>query len=445
MRETEMTFKSKALAGAAVVALLGMTQAAQAQVEVNWWHAMGGELGDRVNEIAEGFNASQDDYQVNAVYRGNYTETMTAAIAAFRAREQPHIVQVFEVGTASMMAAEGAIYPVYQLMEEHGVDWDPSVYLAAVAGYYADPNGNMLSMPFNSSTPVLYYNKDAFEAAGLDPEQAPETWDDLVAASEAMIEAGATECGFTTGWQSWVQIENFSALHNVPLSTHANGFESLETEFQFNSDLHKRHIGNMEAWQEDRIFEYGGRRSDSRPKFLSGECGVYMDSSGSYAAVSAGADFEFGVGMLPYYDDVEGAPQNSIIGGATLWVLEGHDAEEYEGVAAFFQYLSSPEVQASWHQDTGYLPITYSAYELSQEQGFYDENPGTDVSIKQMTLNDPTDNSRGLRLGNFVQIRDVINEELEEVWSGNKSSDEALEAAAERGNALLRQFEEDNS
>jgi len=440
-----MSFRAKALAAGAALALVGTAAGANAQTEINWWHAMGGELGDRLNELAEGFNESQSDYVVRPTYRGDYTETMTAAIAAFRAREQPHIVQVFEVGTASMMAAKGAIYPVYQLMEEHGIDWDPEVYLPTVVGYYADPEGNMLSMPFNSSTPVLYYNKDAFAEAGLDPEQPPRTWDELAEFSRAIIDAGAAECGFTTGWQSWVQLENFSALHNVPFSTHANGFESLETEFKFDSDLHKRHIGNMADWQEENIFQYGGRRSDGRPKFLSGECAIYMDSSGSYAAAEAGADFDFGVGMLPYYDDVEGAPQNSIIGGATLWVLQGHDSEDYEGVAAFFQYLSSPEVQAQWHQQTGYLPITLEAYHLSQEQGFYDEKPGTDTSIKQLTMNDPTENSRGLRLGNFVQIRDVINEELEEIWNGNKSPEQALEDARRRGNELLRQFEQDNS
>lgn len=440
-----MSLKAKALAATAVLALTATAGGAHAQVEINWWHAMGGELGDRLNEIAAGFNESQSDYTVVPVYRGNYTETMTAAIAAFRARQQPHIVQVFEVGTASMMAAEGAIYPVYRLMEEHGIDWDPDVYLPAVVGYYSDAEGNILSLPFNSSTPVLYYNKDAFAEAGLDPEQPPRTWDELVEASRTMIEAGSADCGFTTGWPSWLHLENFSALHNVPLATHANGFESLATEFRFDSDLHKRHIGNMAAWQQENIFQYGGRRSDSRPKFLSGECAMYMDSSGSYAAVKAGADFEFGVGMLPYYDDVEGAPQNSIIGGATLWVLQGHSDEEYEGVAAFFQYLSQPEVQARWHQETGYLPITLEAYQLSEEQGFYEEDPGTDVSIKQLTLNDPTEHSRGLRLGNFVQIRDVINEELEEVWSGNKTAEQALEDAVRRGNELLRQFERDNS
>lgn len=424
--------------------LLGMSTA-QAQTTIEFWHAMGGELGERTREIAEGFNASQSEYRVNAVYKGNYTETMTAAIAAFRARQQPHIVQVFEVGTASMMAAAGAIYPVHRLMEESGLEWDPAVYLPAVVGYYTDPDGNMLSMPFNSSTPVMYYNKEVFAAAGLDPDNPPRTWAELEAAAERVLESGAAECGFTTAWQSWVQLENFSALHNVPFATLANGFEGLGTELAFNSDLHVRHIGNMAEWQQSGIFSYGGRRGDPGPKFFSGECAMYMQSSAGLAAVSANSDFEFGVAMLPYYDDVEGTPQNSIIGGATLWVLQGKAPEEYVGVAAFFNYLSEPEVQADWHQVTGYLPITETAYELSQEQGYYDENPGTDTSIKQMTLNPPTENSLGLRLGNFVQIRDILNEELEEIWSGNKSAQQGLDDAVRRGNALLRQFEADNS
>jgi len=311
-----MTFTRTLLAASTAMILVAGATSAQAQpVEIDFWHAMGGELGDRTQEVVDGFNASQDEFRVNAVYRGNYTETLTSAIAAFRAGEQPNLVQVFEVGTASMMAAEGAIYPVYQLMQEHGRDWDPSVYLPSVVGYYADPDGNMLSMPFNSSTPVMYYNRDAMEAAGLDPDAPPATWGELAEMSRTIIEAGAAECGFTTGWQSWVQLENFSALHNVPFATNANGFEGLDTEFAFNSDLHKRHIANMQEWQGEDVFRYAGRRSDSAPAFYNGECAFYMNSSAAQAGVEANTEFDFGVAMLPYYDDVAGAPQNSIIGG----------------------------------------------------------------------------------------------------------------------------------
>ncbi|MFP4125282.1 MAG: sn-glycerol-3-phosphate ABC transporter substrate-binding protein UgpB [Alphaproteobacteria bacterium] len=432
------------LATVAAVALTGAATGAAAQTEVVWWHAMGGELGEKVQEIADGFNAGQDDYVVVPEYKGDYTETMTAAIAAFRAGRQPHIVQVFEVGTATMMAAEGAIYPVHQLMADAGEPFDPEDYLAAVVGYYTTTDGRMLSMPFNSSTPVLYYNKDQFEEAGLDPDSPPETWDEMSAAIDALQESGV-ECGLTTGWQSWVHLENFSAWHDVPLGTLENGFGGLATELVFDETAAVDHIAMLAEWQESKKFDYGGRRSDALPKFYSGECAFYTGSSASYAGVRANVDFDFGLGMLPYHADIEGAPQNSIIGGATLWPLAGHDEGDYAGVAEFFTHLSSPEVQAEWHQSTGYLPITYAAYELSQSQGFYEENPGTDTSIRQMTLNEPTANSKGLRFGNFVQIRDIINEELEAVWAGDKSADAALDAAVNRGNELLRQFEADNS
>ena len=440
-----MKLKRSVAFAAAFSASTVLATAAFAQTEVQWWHAMGGALGEKLNKIADDFNASQSDYKITPVYKGNYTETLTAAIAAFRAKENPAIVQVFEVGTATMMAAEGAIYPVYELMADAGEPFDPDDYLASVTGYYTDTEGNMLSMPFNSSTPVLYYNKDLFKKAGLDPETPPQTWPELADMAQTIIDSNAATCGFTTGWQSWVQLENFSALHNVSFASKANGFGGFDTELAFNSPLHVTHVQSLADWKKDGVFKYGGRRSDSAPLFYSGECAMYMNSSAAYAGVSANAkDFEFGVGMLPYWPQVDGAPQNSIIGGATLWVLQGRPEDEYKGVAKFFSYLSSPEVQAWWHQATGYLPITSASYELSKKQGFYDENPGTDTSIKQMTLNPPTENSKGLRLGNFVQIRDIINEELETVWAGEKTAKEALDRAVARGNDLLREFEAAN-
>jgi sn-glycerol 3-phosphate transport system substrate-binding protein len=426
----------------AVALGVGLGTGAAGAAEIQWWHAMGGRLGEKVNELAAGFNESQSEHVVTPVYKGNYTETMTAAIAAFRAGEQPEIVQVFEVGTATMMAAEGAIYPVYQLMADTGQEWDPDAYLPAVVGYYTTPDGQMLSLPFNSSTPVLYYNKDAFAAAGLDPDSPPKTWPELEGAARALVESGAAQCGFTTDWQSWIQLENFSAWHDVPFATEENGFGGLDTELVFNSPLHVQHIQTLADWQADKLFSYGGRRNEATAKFTSGECAMLTESSAGYAGVKGTAEFAFGVSTLPYWPEVAGAPQNTIIGGASLWVLAGHEPAQYEAVAAFFDYLSSPEVQADWHQFSGYLPITTAAYELTEAQGFYDKNPGTDVAIKQMTGKAPTANSKGLRLGNFVQIRDIINEELEAVWAGDKTAQEGLDAAVERGNVLLRKFEE---
>ena len=432
---------------ASTVALIASLTAAQAQTDIQWWHAMGGELGTKLEEIVKGFNESQDEYNVMPSYKGTYPETMTAAIAAFRAKEQPAIVQVFEVGTGTMMAAEGAIVPVYQLMQDNDVAFDPEAFLPAVVGYYTDTDGNMLSMPFNSSTPILYYNKDVFEKAGLDPEQPPKTWGEMEEFSKKIMESGAASCGFTTGWISWIQTENFSAWHNQPIGTNQNGFGGLDSELTVNGPAQVQHWGTLKKWADEGIFKYGGPvgGDNAPPMFYSQECAMIMNSSASRAGVMANAqDFEVGFGMLPYYDDIEGAPQNSIIGGATLWVLSGKSDEEYAGTAKFFEYLSSPEVQADWHQFSGYLPITQAAYDLGKEQNYYSENPGAEVGLQQITLNAPTENSKGLRFGNYVQIRGIIDEEFEQLLSGAKDAQGALDGVVERGNKLIQEFAAQN-
>ena len=429
-----MSWKTISLSAAALAASASISFA---QAEIHWWHAMGGTNGERVDKIAADFNASQSDYKVVPTYKGNYTETMTAAVAAFRAKEHPHLVQVFEVGTATMMAAEGAIYPVEKLMSDAGEPFEKADYLPAVISYYQTPDGELLSMPFNSSTPVLWYNADALAAAGVEP---PQTWEEVKAAAKALVDSGM-DCGLSFGWQSWVMIENYSAWHNLAIGTKENGFAGFDTEFTFNNDKVAARLDDIASMTNGNLFKYGGRRGDSLPLFTNGECGMWMNSSAYYGSIKSQAKFKFGQTMLPLDTTLAEAPQNSIIGGATLWALAGHDADEYKGLAKFLNYMSSPDVQAWWHQETGYVPITTAAYELSKTQGFYDSNPGTDTAIKQLSLNKPTPNSRGLRFGNFVQVRDVINEEMEALWAGDKSASEALNTAVERGNALLRKFE----
>ncbi|MDP3896647.1 MAG: sn-glycerol-3-phosphate ABC transporter substrate-binding protein UgpB [Mesorhizobium sp.] len=420
---------------------------AEAKTQIQWWHAMGGELGKKLEEVAAGFNASQADYEIVPVFKGTYPETLTAAIAAFRAKEQPAIVQVFEVGTGTMMAAKGAVYPVYKLMADHGEVFEKSAYLPSVVGYYSDADGNILSMPFNSSTPILYYNKDVFKKAGLDPEVAPKTWAEVESFSKKILDSGAAKCGFTSGWITWVQLENFSAIHDKPFGTLANGFGGLGTEFTFNGELQARHWDNLKKWQDAGIFKYGGPvgGADAPPLFYSQECAIYMNSSASRAGVVNNAkDFQVGFAPLPYYDDAIASPMNSIIGGATLWTLTGRPEDEYKGAAKFFSYLSKPEVQADWHQATGYLPITNAAYELGKTQGYYEKNPGADISIKQMTRTEPSENSKGVRFGNLVQVRDAVDNEFQALLAGKKTAKEALDAAVVAGNQILRDFEAAN-
>ncbi|SFO05372.1 carbohydrate ABC transporter substrate-binding protein, CUT1 family [Roseovarius lutimaris] len=417
--------------------------AAMAETEIELWHAFTGRLGELVAAQVESFNNGQSDYTVVATHKGNYSETLNAGIAAFRAGEQPQILMVFEVGTATMMAAEGAIKPIYQVMSEADAEFDQDAFIGAVKGYYTTANGEMLSLPFNSSTPVLWVNRDALDGAGIDPDTDLSTWQNVDAVLDKLKDAGH-DCPLTTAWQSWIHLENLSAYHDVPFATKDNGFAGLDTELALNGPVQVQHISQMGEWADEGKFIYAGRRNEGGANFRAGECALFTESSAGYAGIKAEAQFDFDVRPLPYWEGVKGAPQNTIIGGASLWVMAGHDAEEYEGVAAFLNFLSSVDVQAKWHQDTGYLPITIAAGEKTRADGFYDANPGTDVAVIQMTAKQPTANSKGLRLGSFDQIRGIIDEELEAVWSGDKDAQAALDSAVTRGNQLLRRFEQAN-
>src|SRR5437016_7118134 len=423
---------------AIVLALACAATTAQAVTEIQWWHSMTGANNDRVNALAKRFSDSQTDYRVNAAYKGSYPESMAAAIAAYRAGNAPHILQVFDVGTGTMMASKGAIKPVYEVMAEAGEKFDPKIYVPAVAGYYTNAKGQMLSFPFNSSTTVFWYNKDAFEKAGLDPNRAPQTWPEVVGAM-AKLKASGHACPFTTGWQTWTQLESFSAWHNVPFLTKENGFGGLDAKLVFNGPVQVRHNENMQDWIKKGYFIYGGRKNEPEAKFYSGECAMLTTSSAAYGTIKQNAKFKFVESTLPYYADVPGTPQNTIIGGASLWIMGGKSKDEYKAVAKFLSFLSRPDVQAEFHQATGYLPITMAAYELTKQSGFYEKNPGTDVAVKQMIVK-TTDKSRGIRLGNFVQIRDIIDEELESVWSGKKEAKAALDEAVRRGNEQIDKF-----
>ncbi len=412
-----------------------------APVEIQWWHAMTGANNDRVNQLVDGFNASQSDYKVVATFKSNdYTELMNQTIAAYRAGNAPHITQVFEVGTATMMAAKGAIKPVYELMAEAGEKFDPNVYLPAIKAYYSTAQGKMLSMPFNSSTPIFYYNKDAFAKAGLDPEKAPKTWPEVIDAAKK-VRASGHACGLTTAWVTWTQMETFSAWHNIPFGTKANGFGGFDTEFKFNNPTIVKHFETLNDLQKDGTFKYGGRTTQPEGLFLSGECAMIMTSSGFLGNAIKNAKFNFATGMLPYYPDVAGAPQNSIIGGATLWVMGGKKAPEYKGVAKFFTYLSQLDVQIVNHQQTGYLPVTIAAYQETKRSGFYDRNPGRETPILQLQNKAPTENSFGVRFGNLPKIRDLIMDEVEAAFAGKITVKQAMDNAVAKGNEELRRFE----
>src|SRR5580693_3875456 len=426
-------------AAAAVAASLALAASpAYAVTEIQWWHAMTGPNNDVVVKLANDFNASQSDYKIVPAFKGSYADVLNAGIAAFRAGNAPGIMQVFEVGTATMMAAKGAVKPVSELMKEQGENFDPKSYLPAITGYYSTLKGDMLSFPFNSSSMVMWVNLDALKAAGI-PEP-PKTWPEVFADAKKLHATNPT-CGFSSSWVTWGFVEQFSAWHNEAIGTKGNGLDGFDTVLEFNTPLETKLLENLAELQKDKSFDYSGRTNTGEGRFTSGECPLYMTSSAFYPNVKANAKFNYTAVAMPYFPEVKDAPQNSIIGGASLWVMGGKSAEEYKGVAKFFTFLSDTDRQANLHQVSGYLPITKAAYEKTKASGFYEKNPILEVPLLELTHKPPTENSRGLRFGNMVQMRDVWAEEIEAALSGQKTVKAALDAAVERGNQILRQFE----
>lgn len=411
---------------------------AEAATELQFWFGVSGANAQVIQNLANEFNTRQVEYRVVPIFKGTYPETLRAGVAAFEAGNPPHIIQVFDVGTGVMMNTEGAFIPVAEVLEMAGVSFDKDQYLPGIAAYYSRPDGTMLSFPFNSSSPILFYNKDAYRRAGLDVDNPPKTWPEVWEAARAIVRTGAATCGFTSAWLTWIHLENFAAWNNIPYATNENGMTGPEIELKINAPLYVKHFQELADLAAEGVFRYGGRTSEAKQLFLSGECGMYTDSSGGLGdVIKSGLDY--GTGPLPYEPNAPGAPQNTIPGGASLWAFAGHSDAEYRGVARFFEFLSQTDVQSRLHQMSGYLPVTIAAYEATKNSGFYESNPGREQPILQMIGKEPTENSRGIRAINLPELRDIQDEEFEAMLAGLETAEQALDNAVRRGNEAVRQ------
>jgi sn-glycerol 3-phosphate transport system substrate-binding protein len=410
---------------------------AWAKQEIHFWHAMSGHLDEAVEALTNKFNAKQSDYEVKPLSKGTYAETLTAALAAYRSKTPPHIVQVLDVGTQTMLLS-GAIRPVFQMMKEQGIPVDWSDFIQPVRSYYSK-DARLYSMPFNSSTPILYYNKDAFQKSGLSPGRPPTTWKEVGEFSKRILSAGAAKCGFSTGWPSWILFENMAAWHDLPFATNQNGFSSVDTRLLVNGEFQSKLIGQLVAWQAANIYSYGGRRDVPDSRFTSGECAMYLQSSAVIGGFTRARQFQWGTGQLPHW----GEPYKkgtSIPGGATLWVMQGLPPTDYRGIAQFFKFLAEPEQQAGWHQATGYVTITNASVKFLGQTDHFLRHPDQWTAFAQLTSGHNTPNTHGIRLGNFVAVRDAIEDELENILAGKKSVQQGLDDAVAKGNAILNEF-----
>lgn len=437
MKRRLSVVRVSALAVVTGLALLCGCVGASARTEIQFWHAMDGHLGESVNELVRKFNDSQREFEVKAVYKGTYPETLAAAMAAYRRKDAPNIVQVYEVGTQTMMWSN-AIVPVHRLMKQQGIaiDWDD--FIEAVTAYYSK-DGVLYSMPFNASTPILYYSKDVFARAGLGAAP-PATWPEVEAASRKILATGAAKCGFTVSRPSWAWaiLENTFAWHDQPFATNQNGHTGLDTRLLIDGDFGRKHVETFVRWRAEGIFSYGDGRTQPDPQFVGGECAMLIESSAFIGALGRSLKFRWGTGQFPHWGAYPKG--HTTLGGATLWVMRGHPSAEDRGVAEFLAFIAATPQQKWWSTTTGYVPITKSAVKSLEDDGFYKRHPEQWTAVSQLLSPVSNPDSRGPRLGNYVQVRAVIELQLENIFAGKVSVEQGLDAAVSRGDAILRQF-----
>lgn len=430
--------KSAVLCSAAALCVLAGVASAD-PVKFEYWYGLTGDLGEVVLETCNRFNASQDEYEAVCVGQDGYDKAVQNTIAAFRAGQHPTLLQAFDAGTADLMLS-GEFYPVKQLMEDAGiaVDWDD--YFPGIANYYSASNGDFFSMPWNSSTPVYYWNKEHFEKAGI--TEAPVTWEGLEAAFVKLKESGQA-CALAYAPSSWIDLEQFSMVHNVPVASNDNGYAGLDTELLFNTTLHVTHMKNIQRWLNDgyTLMRTQAAGKTARDSFVEGECSVFFSSIADHNTIhKLTPAFAWDVQIIPTYEGVERT--NSVVGGASLWVLSGKTDEEYKGAATYLAFLATKEQQQFLLENTGYIPVTKSTYDALLAEGFYAKEPyiHRDIAMTSLTWTEPTALTRGLRLGGMIQIRAEWLAEVEAALAGQKTMQEALDTAVARGNDVLARF-----
>lgn len=437
---------------AAMTVLASGTGHAQDKIQINWWHAMDGGLGDALKEIVSRFNESQDRYEIVETFKGRYRVVLNNTIAAYRAGEHPHIFQNNETGVITLLLS-GAIVPVHEILEQHDVEVDLDAYLAPVVDTYTH-EGELLGMPFNSSTPIMYYNAELLSQAGF--EEGPETWQQMEemikTAQEQGVEGGngETVCGYAYSGGMWDNVENWSSIHDQPYTTGGNGREGLDIELVYNQTALVEHQKRLASWIDEGLAEFGAESptdwsSAAFTNWGNGNCLFWSGSTASHARVEASAQFDWSAVHFPHDSEIIDEPRNSTIGGAALYVLKGFSDEEYAGIAEFFRTLTSVEIQKFWHKETGYVPITKRSYEELVKDGYYDEHPTYEIAVKQLLRGTPGPNNRVPRIGNFENVRMALEAELQKVYSGEQDVDTALENGVRRGNEILRRFEQQNA
>jgi sn-glycerol 3-phosphate transport system substrate-binding protein len=410
------------------------------QITLEFWHAMGGNLGELVDELTARFNESQDQIVVNATFQGSYDDTYNALLAAFESGNEPNIIQNFDLASQTMIDT-GRLVPAWQLMERDG--YDPETFVPAVRDYYSDENG-MVALAFNSSTPLIYYNMDMFEQAGVEPLHDSLTFSEFLAVCEQLMAAEVAPYCFTHGQVGWY-FEQMLANSGGLYFNENNGRTGRPTEVLFNQETGVEVFTFLTGVIQDGYApNLGSTWTETDSTFTTGQSAIMIDST-SDVSIIENSEFQVGTAFIPHADSSE--RNGVIIGGAALWLMDSGDAAVNDAAWQYMKFMAEPAQQISWHTGTGYFPVRIDLQDDPELQEFWNVNPNFRTAIEQLfttntTLDDGTTNYAvlGGRAGPFPAIRRLIVQAYSRVLDDGLTPQEALDEAAERANEELANY-----
>lgn len=403
--------------------------------KVVFWHAMGGATTKVVDQLVANFNASQDKVQVEAVYQGTYDDLLSKLKASMGTNEGPSVVQMYEIGSRFMIDSK-LITPMQEFIDAD--QWDVSQLEPNISGYYTFED-KLYSMPFNSSNPILYYNKDLFKDAGLDPESPPKTFEELKIAADTISKKGKA-VGANFAIYGWF-MEQLFANQGAEYVNNGNGRDDLATESLVNTEPGVKVL----TWWKDLIDSkaannLGRKTDDSKKAFSAGQVAMILDSTAALKGLvdSAEGKFEVGTGFLP---KPEGAGEGGVIvGGASLWMMNSRPEVEQKAAWEFIKFLTSPSEQAYWHINTGYFPITTKAYEEESVKENLKKFPQFQTAIDQLHQTKLVKATQGAVMGVFPEARQIVEGAIEEVLNNKKSPQQALDDAAKEITTKIQDY-----
>ncbi len=425
--------------GASATSSLGTSHAGP-RVTITFWSAMSGTLGATLGHLVNQFNSSQSTYKVDLLYKGSYSTVLSATIAAVRAHHAPDIAQIFDAGTATMMYAPGVYVPVHQLMSQYHLKFATSQFIGGAASYYETAQGDLDSLPFNSSTPVLYYNRSLLAKAGI--KAPPKTWTQLASDVNPLASSGAKCVLSASGaYIMWTDMEQFDLWNGYPYATQNNGYDSIKNvKLLLTAKPMVQHWAFLGSLGKRGLYRWNGTTNSTVPFFTNGSCAFYENSSADINEIEAGAKFPVGISQLPYVAGNPTAPQNTVVGGASLWVLSGAPKNTYLGDAEFLHFMMSVPTQDYWASHTGYVPVTNAAANALHKKGFYKTHPSDLVAVLELTHKPPKPWTRGIRVGYLPEIRVAEASAIAAILSGKTSASSALASAQAQGNKVLAEF-----